>query len=181
MTRYLCKLSGVSPSGYYRWIGAEETRQIREDIDERDFSLLKAHYDALQGKAGALVIKMRLDRLSGVVMNHKKIRRLMRKYKLVAKIRQKSPYRKMAKATQETSNLPKPFGTPVRSRRAREGLAHRHHLYALWQWTVGLSVLCEGRCDETDPSSLSLLVLGVNARGADDRQVAGAAERQCSP
>nr|WP_289142717.1 IS3 family transposase [uncultured Brevibacillus sp.] len=53
----------------------------------------------LRGKAGALVIKLRLERVSGIVMNHKKIRRLMRKYKLVATIRRVNPYRKMAKAT----------------------------------------------------------------------------------
>jgi putative transposase len=42
-----------------------------------------------------------LERIDGVVMNHKKIRRLMRKYGLVAKIRQANPYRKLARATQE--------------------------------------------------------------------------------
>ncbi|PPB10951.1 IS3 family transposase, partial [Brevibacillus laterosporus] len=61
---------------------------------------------ALRGKAGALVIKMRLERESGVIMNHKKIRRLMRKYKLVATIRQANPYRKLAKATQEHQTCP---------------------------------------------------------------------------
>ncbi|WP_171643141.1 hypothetical protein [Paenibacillus phytorum] len=34
-------------------------------------------------------------------MNHKKIRRLMRQFGLVATLRQANPYRKMAKATQE--------------------------------------------------------------------------------
>ena len=41
-----------------------------------------------------------------VVMNHKKIRRIMRKFNLVTKIRQINPYRKMAKATQEHKTLP---------------------------------------------------------------------------
>jgi putative transposase len=106
MTLFLCKLSGVSPSGYYRWLGAEEERQIREAADERDFLLIKAHFDLLQGKAGALVIKMRLERENGIVMNHKKIRRLMRKYNLIAKIRKSKPYRKMAQATQEHRTCP---------------------------------------------------------------------------
>nr|WP_318686687.1 hypothetical protein [Peribacillus simplex] len=35
------------------------------------------------------------------VMNHKKIRRLMEKYNLFAKIRRSNPYRKIAKATKE--------------------------------------------------------------------------------
>jgi transposase InsO family protein len=41
-----------------------------------------------------------------VDMNHKKIRRIMRKFNLVTKIRQINPYRKMAKATQEHKTLP---------------------------------------------------------------------------
>ncbi|MND85438.1 Integrase core domain protein [compost metagenome] len=91
----------MSASGYYRWLGSEQKRQLRTADDERDLVLIKQHFDALQGKAGALVIKMRLEHLSGVTMNHKKIRRLMRKFNLVAAIRQANPYRKMAKATQE--------------------------------------------------------------------------------
>jgi len=101
MTRYLCELADVSSSGYYRWRSAEETRQLRAAADERDIILIKQHFDVLRGKAGALVIKMRLEHVSGVIMNHKKIRRLMRKFNLVAAIRQANPYRKMAKATQE--------------------------------------------------------------------------------
>jgi putative transposase len=106
MTRYLCELATVSPSGYYRWLCAEQKRQLRAATDEQDFSLIKMHFDALRGRAGALVIKMRLQHVSGVVMNHKKIRRLMRKHNLVAVIRQANPYRKMAKATHEHRTCP---------------------------------------------------------------------------
>ncbi|WP_256719878.1 IS3 family transposase [Paenibacillus glucanolyticus] len=106
MTRYLCELVEVSPSGYYRWLGAEEDRELRAAADEQDILLIKQHFDALRGKAGALVIKMRLEQISGVVMNHKKIRRLMGKAGLVAVIRQANPYRKMAKATQEHKTCP---------------------------------------------------------------------------
>jgi putative transposase len=106
VTRYLCQIAEVSSSGYYRWCSVEEDRQIRESMDELEFQLIKEHFEALKGKAGALVIKMRLERLNGVVMNHKKIRRLMRKFKLVAVIRQANPYRKMAKATQEHHTCP---------------------------------------------------------------------------
>ncbi|MEK4512513.1 IS3 family transposase [Paenibacillus sp. FSL K6-2524] len=106
MTRYLCKLAHVSLSGYYRWLAAEESRQLREEADERDAFLIQKHFDDLNGKAGALVVKMRLERKSSVVMNHKKIRRLMRKYNLIATIRQANPYRKMAKATKEHQTCP---------------------------------------------------------------------------
>ncbi|WP_442603826.1 IS3 family transposase [Paenibacillus sp. KN14-4R] len=53
MTRYLCKLARVSLSGYYRWLSAEEARQLREEADERDAFLIKKHFNALDGKAGA--------------------------------------------------------------------------------------------------------------------------------
>lgn len=106
MTRYLCAIAAVSSSGYYRWLEAEQYRQLRATADERDFILIKQHFDALRGKAGALVIKMRLEQISGVTMNHKKIRRLMRKFNLVAVIRQANPYRKMAKATHEHQTCP---------------------------------------------------------------------------
>ncbi|AZS15940.1 IS3 family transposase [Paenibacillus lutimineralis] len=106
LTRYLCRIAEVSSSGYYRWCSAEETRQLRETADQYDFQLIKGHFEALNGKAGALVIKMRLEKLNGIVMNHKKIRRIMRKFGLVATIRQANPYRKMAKATQEHRTCP---------------------------------------------------------------------------
>ncbi|MFD3262332.1 IS3 family transposase, partial [Paenibacillus lentus] len=106
MTRYLCQLAEVSRSGFYRWLSAEECRQRQDQADEHELQRIKFHFDALDGKAGALVIKMRLEKIDGIIMNHKKIRRLMRKYRLVAKVRQANPYRKMAKATHEHSTCP---------------------------------------------------------------------------
>ncbi|MGM1023808.1 MAG: IS3 family transposase, partial [Bacillota bacterium] len=67
---------------------------------------MREHFEKRNGKVGALVLKMCLEHKSGVIMNHKKIRRIMRKYGLVAKIRQANPYRKLAKATQEHQTLP---------------------------------------------------------------------------
>jgi putative transposase len=101
MTRYLCKLLELSVSGYYRWLSAEETCQKRECDDERDAALIKEHFDTLRGRSDALVIKMRLEQLSNVIMNHEKIRRLMKKFNLVATIRKANPYRKIEKTTQE--------------------------------------------------------------------------------
>lgn len=106
MTQYLCHLAKVSKSGYYRWLAAEDARQRREEADERDLALIKEHFQKRNGKLGALALKMRIEHKNGVIMNHKKIRRIMSKYGLVAKIRQANPYRKLAKATQEHKTLP---------------------------------------------------------------------------
>jgi transposase InsO family protein len=44
---------------------------------------------------------MQLERQKKVVMNHKKIIRIMKKYKLVTKIRKRNPYKVIMKKTQE--------------------------------------------------------------------------------
>jgi putative transposase len=106
LTRYLCEVAGVSRSSYYRWLQAEPARQLREEWDEKDFILIQEHFNSLQGKAGALTIKMHLERRNEVIMNHKKIRRLMRKFGTVTKVRTANPYRKIAKATQEHRTCP---------------------------------------------------------------------------
>ena len=46
------------------------------------------------------MVSMKL-RQEGKIMNHKKVLRLMKKYKLLAKVRRKDPYRHILKATQE--------------------------------------------------------------------------------
>ncbi|GED18115.1 transposase [Aneurinibacillus migulanus] len=91
----------MSRSGYYRWLRTEKTRCDREEADEKDYQLIKGIYDAKKGRAGVRTIKMELENRKNVVMNHKRIRRIMRKYNLVAKIRCANPYKKMAQATHE--------------------------------------------------------------------------------
>lgn len=49
MTSYLCRLAGVSLSGYYLWLSAEDSKQLREEADERDVWLIKKQFDALNG------------------------------------------------------------------------------------------------------------------------------------
>jgi hypothetical protein len=41
----------------------------------------------------------------GILMNHKKVLRLMKKYNLLSKIRKKNPYKQIAKATQEHRSM----------------------------------------------------------------------------
>lgn len=95
----LCRIAGVSRSGYYAWLDAAPLRQSREENDLTDFSLVKQAYEFRGYKKGARSIYMRLLHLKPpVVMNLKKIRRLMRKYGLFCPIRQANPYRRMAKA-----------------------------------------------------------------------------------
>lgn len=101
----LCRIAGVSRSGYYNWLKAEETRRSWEEQDRSDFELILAAYHFRGYQKGARSIYMRLlHQEPSVRMNVKKIRRLMDKFGLVCPIRKANPYRRMLKAMR-TSNV----------------------------------------------------------------------------
>lgn len=93
----LCKIAGVSRSGYYKYRNSAHKRAEKELNDIRDFNIIKEAYEFRGYDKGARGIHMRLLR-TGVRMNVKKIRRLMDKYGLKCPIRKANPYRRMAKA-----------------------------------------------------------------------------------
>ena len=95
--RELCEIAGVSRSGYYAWVKAADDRKRREEQDRKDFELILAAYQHRGYDKGVRGIHMQLLHM-GIVMNLKKIRRLMRKYSLYCPIRKANPYRQMAKA-----------------------------------------------------------------------------------
>lgn len=100
----LCELAGVSRSGFYAWQKAAPAREAREQKDQADFEIILTIYQKRGYAKGARSIYMGLLHLDPpVVMNIKKIRRLMKKYNLVCPIRKANPYRRMAKAI-KTSN-----------------------------------------------------------------------------
>jgi transposase InsO family protein len=95
----LCDLACVSRSGYYRWLSAADSRAQREERNRRDFELILEAYRFRGRDKGARGIHMRLLHM-GILMNIKKIRRLMKKYQLVCPIRKANPYRRMMRAIQ---------------------------------------------------------------------------------
>jgi len=102
---WLCEIAGVSRSGYYRWLQAESSRQKREKQDKADFDLILEAYRFRGYSKGGRGIHMRLLHLeTPVVMNLKKIYRLMNKYGLKCPIRKANPYRRMTKFL-KTSNI----------------------------------------------------------------------------
>ena len=81
---YLCKIAGVSRSGFYNWQKGKETRLTAEERDRKDFDLIPAAFQHRGYAKGARGIHMRLLRQNPPVrMNLKKIRRLMKKFNLV--------------------------------------------------------------------------------------------------
>lgn len=95
----LCDMAGVSRSGYYRWVDAAGVREGREQKDRDDFGLIVKAYSQRGYSKGARGIYMCMVHWNPpVVMNLKKIRRLMDKYGLACPVRRANPYRRMAKA-----------------------------------------------------------------------------------
>ena len=101
----LCQIAGVSRSGYYAWVKAAPIREQQEEQDRKDFDLILTAYKMHGYTKGAKGIYMALLHMDPpVIMNLKKIRRLMDKFNLSCPIRKANPYRRMAKAL-KTSNV----------------------------------------------------------------------------
>ena len=99
----MCEIAGVSRSGYYNWCASEGMCKIREDADKKDFDLILEAYKFRGYDKGARGIHMRLLHHPGIIMNVKKIHRLMRKYGLFCPIRRANPYRRMAREMQTST------------------------------------------------------------------------------
>ena len=97
--RELCEIAGVSRSGYYNWLHSADKRAEKEAADQADFELILQAYQFRGYDKGIRGIHMRLLHMEPpVLMNTKKIQRLMHKYGLKCPIRKANPYRRMAKA-----------------------------------------------------------------------------------
>lgn len=95
----LCQIADVSRSGYYNWLASKPLRWQREQNDKEDFGRILEAYHFRGYAKGARSIHMRmLHQNPPVLMNIKKIRRLMHKFALRCPIRKANPYRRMAKA-----------------------------------------------------------------------------------
>lgn len=100
----LCRIAGVSRSGYYNWVASEDIRTAREEKDRQDFEQILKAYRYRGYDKGIRGIHMRLLHENPPIrMNIKKIQRLMRKYGLRCPIRKANPYRHMAKAMKTDS------------------------------------------------------------------------------
>ena len=91
----------VNRSSYYYWL---KNRDIRIAKEKSDKELIEKIFLKHHKLAGYRTIRMDLENKYGVIMNTKKIRRLMKKYKIQTKIRRKNPYREIMKATKEHSS-----------------------------------------------------------------------------
>lgn len=103
--QYMCKIAEVLRSGYYAYVKRLKNPSSKELQDEFDFQMIKAAYEYKSWKKGARQIKMRIERDYGVVMNLKKIRRLMKKYELVCPLAKEESNKSYDESTTITSYL----------------------------------------------------------------------------
>ena len=108
MVKYLCKIAGVSRSGYYNYfsVKSQEKRNRKDEKDEVVKEIIIKAFHFKNRKKGARQIKMTLAGQFNVVYNLKRIRRIMKKYGIICPIRKANPYRRMMKATHEHRVVP---------------------------------------------------------------------------
>ncbi|MCW3791420.1 IS3 family transposase [Paenibacillus sp. LS1] len=80
----LCKIFGVSRSGYYAYL-----KRKGQDRDQTDKALVQKVYDQYNGVYGYRQIQLFLLQDHGVWMNHKKVLRLMQTLGIRSRIRRK--------------------------------------------------------------------------------------------
>lgn len=115
----MCQIAEVSRSGYYAWVKAQPKREDREQQDREAFEKILEAY-RFRGRAnGAKGIHMRLLHMD-VLMNLKKIRRLMKKYGLQCPLRRENPYRKMARAMKTNAVFPNAVNREFQARGRRK-------------------------------------------------------------
>ncbi|MDD4157096.1 MAG: IS3 family transposase [Candidatus Cloacimonetes bacterium] len=119
----LCKIAGVSRTGYYYWLNSQKIKLSKEEQDQLDFDLILTAFKHKGYDKGVRSIHMQLLHNSpSIIMNIKKIRRLMHKFNLKCPIRKANPYRKMAKAVQSNRCAPNILNRAFKAYGARKVL-----------------------------------------------------------
>jgi putative transposase len=98
MTKYFCKLLGVSRSGYYSYLKAANCRFEREQKDLEAKEIILKAFNRRGYKKGSRSIKMILNNEYDLEISRKKIQRIMNKYDIVCPHRKANSYKKIAKA-----------------------------------------------------------------------------------
>ncbi len=93
----LCRITSITRSGYYRWL--KHSDEPVKDYD--DYLQVKEIFYKGKRKYGFRTIQMRLFSDKQIIMNHKKILRIMRKYHLFVRIRTINPYKAIMKKSLE--------------------------------------------------------------------------------
>ena len=103
---HLCKISGVSRSGYYNYLKSQDSRDYRDKLDRQSRDNILKAFKYKGYKKGSRSIKMTLKNKYNIIYSRKRIQRIMRKFNIVCPIRRSNPYKQIAKATKEHTVVP---------------------------------------------------------------------------
>ena len=87
-----CEALEVSRRGYYKWLAAAPARAEREAADLAARAQVEEAFSSHGFRKGSRQVRDSLLRDQGIVMNRKKVQRIMRKYGIRPTPRRKNPY-----------------------------------------------------------------------------------------
>jgi putative transposase len=87
-----CKALDVSRRGYYNWVTATPKRVQRESADNLARKQIEQAFCSHGAKKGSREIVDNLVREQGIIMNRKKVQRIMRKFDIKFSRKRKNPY-----------------------------------------------------------------------------------------
>ncbi len=90
----MCKIAKVSKSGYYKWLNNKERISFQKILE---YTLVKNAFLNAKGVKGIRRIKMELEDTYGMILNRKKISKIMKELHLKTKTRKKNPYKQNIK------------------------------------------------------------------------------------
>ena len=90
-------IARVTRSGYYQWLKHSD----EQENDHDDYLRIKEIFDSGKRKYGFRTVQMKLFSEKKIIMNHKKVNRIMKKYHLFVKIRTTNPYKAIMKKSLE--------------------------------------------------------------------------------
>lgn len=94
----MCKIANVSKSGYYKWLKNKDKISFQKILE---YTLIKNLFLNAKGIKGIRRIKMELEDTYGIVLNRKKISKMMNELNLITKTRKKNPYKQYLKENSE--------------------------------------------------------------------------------
>ena len=96
----LCRIAGVSRSGFYSWLN----RPVREEVFEE--LLVVDLFELKKGKYGIRKLKMCLEKKTGIIYNLKRIIRIKKKYNLITVVRKPNKMKAFFKKINEHRVVP---------------------------------------------------------------------------
>lgn len=96
----MVQIAEVSLSGYYKHRKLLIEWTTKEQREQKDYETIRNIVRKHHRKYGYRRVVMHLTQ-KGIIMNHKKVLRIMKKYNMLATIRRKNPYRTIQRKTQE--------------------------------------------------------------------------------